>query len=112
MILRKSQDNKYRFMGSCHMHGYMDSEALDVEGLADEEIVVTWGGFIILTSYEFNFHADTLSPSLTLLDMNNNSRGKSGGTRDLHWSQNFRKALDYTSNRGWRYFLPRKLTIL
>ena len=43
MILRKSQDNKHRFMGSCHMHGYMDSEALDVEGLADEEIVVTWG---------------------------------------------------------------------
>ena len=64
------------------------------------------GGFIILTSYEFNFHADTLSPSLTLLDMNNNSRGNPGGTRDLHWSQNFKKALDYTSIEGGGTFFP------
>jgi mannose/fructose-specific phosphotransferase system component IIA len=40
MIVRKSQANNYRFMGPRCVHGYMGGEAFDVEGLADEEIVV------------------------------------------------------------------------
>jgi hypothetical protein len=46
IILHKSQDNKYRFMGSFYVHGYVNGEALDVEGLADEELIAAYALYL------------------------------------------------------------------